>query len=168
MSHLDINTPAGQETLKQEREIKAFIERSGKVRYCETNKKLPARVDAILINDEGLLAVAETKCRDNTQRDLHVAFKNEWLVTWDKISVSIDIARALCVPLVGYLYLVPSRVVLSIRIMNERGLILPPIRLEATETQATVNGGKIVRTNAYIGMGKAKVWPLDAPAEEVA
>jgi hypothetical protein len=81
-------------------------------------------------------------------------------VTWSKVQKTIDIANSLGVPSVGLLYLVKPKIVLMQRLSEPDGKLLVPIRLLTTETQATINGGKIFRTNAYINMEEAKIYEV--------
>lgn len=153
---LDIATPKGQISLQQEQSMLAIIETGHPgFRAIQTHKDKPADVDGFIVHGQSIMAVFESKCRDMTREQL-AKFGNEWLVTFEKLQKGALIARALCVPLVGYLFLVPDKKVLSVRLTDERGNYLPKIRIERTETQATTNGGEIVRTNAYIDMSSAK------------
>lgn len=85
-------------------------------------------------------------------------FKHEWLVTYAKIERARDIAKAFCVPLIGLLYLVDEPAFLCIRLANATGEFACPIRVERTETQATVNGGKALRDNAYIDVSQGTLF----------
>ena len=155
---LDINTPKGQESLAQEQEMLDLLHKAFPLAtFAQTPKDLPADVDGFAIMGANkVAAVFESKCRDMSRAQLS-KFGDEWLVTFEKIQKGAQIAKSLCVPLVGYLYLVPDKKVLMVRIADENGNFLPKIRIERTETQATTNGGQIVRTNAYIDVSGAKV-----------
>lgn len=149
---LDINTPRGQVTLADEQKVAEWL--LGKnVHYVQTPKDKPAKVDAVLLKDGYILAVAETKCRYNlTLEKLQTRFANEWLVTEAKIRDGINIANGLCVPLIGFLYLVDDDTLLAINLLDAKR------RVAETMTQQTVNGGQVVRSNAYILMDSAKVY----------
>lgn len=127
------------------------------ISVIQTPKHLPADVDGVIVKGGEAIAVYEAKCRDMTRQQL-AKFGNEWLLTFDKLQKGADIARSLCVPLIGYLYLVPDHVVLSVRLADRCGQFLPRMRLERTETQECCNGGQIVRTNAYIDVSVARVF----------
>lgn len=153
---LDINTPKGQISLQQEQEMLAIITKACPgFSTVQTPKWAAAEVDGLVVKGTAIAAIFESKCRDMT-RDQLSRFGDEWLVTFEKLQKGAAIARSLCVPFVGYLYLVPDKKVLSVRIADEQGNFLPKIRLERTETQATTNGGQTTRTNAYISMATAK------------
>lgn len=148
---MDILTPKGQVTVRQEEEaVAAFIARYPEYLYARTPKDKPSPVDAILVKNGVVSAVVETKCRNMTHAQLRFGFKCEWLVTGQKIEDGIQVAKSLCVPYVGFLYLVPDRTLLVVKIWD--GDYKVKIRWEETETQATVNGGLATRVNAFINM----------------
>ena len=157
MSGLDINTPKGQESLNDEQEAIEILSRSlPDLKFIQTTKERASAVDGFVLTNDVLCGFFECKSRDMSEKQLSSIFGNEWLVTFEKISKGAEIAKLFCVPFVGYLYLVPDKVVLSVQIANRYGNFMVPLRIENTETQKTVNGGKIIRTNAYISMLNAK------------
>lgn len=154
---MDILTARGQETLVQEREAASLFCSAFKgYGYVSTPKDEPCIIDALLIKDLELKAVAETKCRQMTLGTFVRTFNSEWLVTWHKLQGASHIAGLLCVPLYGFLYLVPSRTLLIRRLWDHVTGWAVPMRVEDTVTQATVNGGTALRTNAFIDMSDAK------------
>jgi hypothetical protein len=156
---LDINTPKGQESLQQEQEMLQIIKRSAPAfEFAQTPKEASAEVDGIVMKDRTLIAVFESKCRNMSHKDLAGSFGNEWLITYEKLVKGASIARSFQIPFVGYLFLVPDKKVLSVVICNKNGDLIPKIRVERTETQKTINGGLVTRTNAYIDMETAKVF----------
>lgn len=153
---VDILTPKGEETLRQElRAIELLQKKFPGVRYVHTPKNKPASVDAVLVKDSEIVAVVETKCRQMTLNDLLFKFEGDWLVTWDKVSCGRDAASYFCVPFVGILYLVPDDTLLVQKISDANGDWSVPMRIKQTETQRTVNGGTAIRYNAYISMENA-------------
>lgn len=143
--------------MTQERRAASLFESATGCRYISTPKDEPALVDAVLMKGDQLVAVVETKCRDIDRKTFEGPFDNEWLITFEKVVRSRDIANALGVPLVGFLYLVKDDVLLVKRLSNPDGSVVP-FRVETTETQATVNGGTATRGNAFIRMNGAKVY----------
>ena len=124
------------------------------LQYCPTNKTTASIIDAVLVRrlDGVVIGIAETKCRTCDLDQFINEFKSEWLLTFEKILEARKISDALGVPFIGLLYLVPSDVLLMRRIYDpERGWVTP-FRVEQTITQATVNGGSVVRANAFIDM----------------
>lgn len=153
---MDILTPKGEETLRQElRAIELFQKKFTGVRYVHTPKNKPASVDAVLVKDSEIVAVVETKCRQMTLNDLLFKFEGDWLITWDKVVAGRDVALSLRVPFVGLLYLVPDDTLLVQKITDADGEWNVDMRIKETTTQRTVNGGSAVRYNAYISMENA-------------
>lgn len=146
-------------SLSDEQYVASWIERKFSLRYIQTPKDSPAVIDAILARKDcsEILAAVETKCRyDVVSLDqFRTNYKNEWLVTWSKVSNAINIATSLGVACVGFLYLVKPKVLLTQRISDPDGKLAVEVRLITTSTQATINGGRALRTNAFIDMQKA-------------
>lgn len=161
---LDINTERGQQTLKDEMKLAFLFETHTKQRYVHSPKHLACCIDALIVDDEThpgmpvITAIAESKCRyDLTMDKLVKEFRGEWLVTFDKLTTAQHIADMIVVPLYGFLYLVDEDVLLTKCLyLPSRGW-LAKFRVEQTETQATCNGGKAVRANAYIDMRDATI-----------
>jgi len=150
--NLDIDTPKGQVSLKDEQVVARWFNSKEGQRYIQTPKHSPAKVDAVLTRGDTMIGLAETKCRYNINlKDFQNKFKNEWLVTWEKLESGLKLAEQLCVPLYGFLYLVDDDVLLI------QNLSKIKMRKEFTETQKTINGGKIVRENGFIPMKDALV-----------
>lgn len=154
---MDILTPRGQATLTDEQRARElFAQRFPKYQYIETAKDRPADVDAFLVLDGSIRAIVETKCRYDCDLDkFTLNYGSEWLVTFDKLERARSIAKALCVKVVGFLYIKHSDVLLVQELIDDHGEYVPHIRVESTRTQATINGGTAVRMNAYIDMRKA-------------
>jgi hypothetical protein len=159
---LDVNTPKGQESLKHEkRSVEILNKHYPDIFYANTPKDSAATIDAVLIAPFGthglvVCGVAEQKSRNMTYHQL----KNwdfEWLVTDDKLQKSWNIAKNLCVSLFGLLYLVPDDCLLLQELCNKEGEWTVKYDVRNTETQETINGGKVFRDNAYIDMSKAEI-----------
>jgi hypothetical protein len=147
---LDILTPKGQESAREEQEMLDSLRITFPSHmFVNTPKKNPSQVDGFTIKDDEITSCFESKCRDMTRRQL-TTWGNEWLVTYDKILHGAMLAKSLCVPFNGFLYLVPDNLLIVVKIADEMGNFLPKIRLERTVTQRTINGGAMVRTNSYI------------------
>jgi hypothetical protein len=160
---MDILTPKGEETRKQEvRAIDILLRNMKGYHYVDTPKEKPAIIDGFITKGGFIAYACEVKCRTMTKQTLETDYQNRWLVTLDKIIAAREVAGALCVPLVGLLYLVPDDLLLVQRICeepdNQLGLFATSMILETTVTQRTVNGGTAKRTNAYIDMTNAKVF----------
>lgn len=157
---LDITTEKGQQSLSQERVLLASAQAVYQgIQFVETNKNAPAQIDGFMIRDDEIIGVYESKCRNMNVAQMH-QFNDEWLVTFEKILNGAALSRRLYVPFYGLLYLVKEPVGLILKITDERGNILPKVRIEQTTTQKTINGGFIVRTNAYIDVSTGHTFPI--------
>lgn len=160
---MDILTPKGQETRRQEvRAIDILMRNLRGYYYLETPKDKPAAVDGFIAKDGIIHYVCETKCREMPKETLENEYKNRWLITFDKVMLARQIAQHLCVPMLGLLYLAPDDVLLVQKICEAPehgpGMFTTSMVIETTKTQRTVNGGVATRTNAYIDMSNAKVF----------
>lgn len=156
---LDILTERGQQTVRDEhRAVSIWLRHFPELHYIETAKDKPAVIDALLIKNNRIEAGVETKCRyDMTLRSFRVERDSRWLITHEKLEKARVLCSQMGVPLYGFLYIVQDNVLMFKEIANDLGEYVADIRVENTETQKTVNGGKIVRANAFIDMADAKV-----------
>jgi hypothetical protein len=153
---MDILTPKGQISRADERRaVEIFKFNYPDFHYVDTPKDSPAIIDAILIKDQSMYCAVETKCREISLEKFLGDFKGKWLVTYEKVEKARQMAVSLGIGLTGFLYLKKSDVLLVSQIADRDGLYKQRIYIEATETQKTINGGLIVRNNAYIDMTKA-------------
>jgi Holliday junction resolvase len=154
---LDVNSPKGQESLEHElRAVELWQHHYSEFTYVHTPKSGSALVDAVIVdNDTNVVAVVEQKSR-NMSLDQLQKWDMEWLVTYAKIEAGRTTAHALGVPFVGFLYLIPDDLLITKQLANNKGEWTCSFRKDFTETQETINGGKIVRENAYIDLTEAK------------
>lgn len=156
---MDILTPKGQRSRLQEiKAVELWHEKYPKIRYCETPKDRPAIVDAVLVKDDKIVGVVETKCRTIlTISVFQYKFKEQWLVTAEKIRKAAKVADSLQVPFIGFFYLAKEDALYFETIWKPETGWNVKIENKMSRTQATVNGGTIVRENAYIDMTNAKI-----------
>lgn len=149
---MDVLTEKGQRTVQQEaRAVEIWHSHYPNLRYVHTPKDLPAKADAVIVKDDQIEAVVETKCRNFSLSKLASWYDNEFLVTARKIDECIFIAKELCVPLVLFVYLVPSDVLMVIKITDASGEMVCHARKDLIRVQATVNGGDAHRECYFIG-----------------
>lgn len=160
---LDILTEKGQITREQEDQAIALYEALNPFghTFVDTKKDRPCLVDGFLIANQTVDGVVETKCRNLSYKEFMQDFEGIWLVTWEKIEDSRRLAASLSVPLYGFLYLVKSESLLVKQLTSPTGGFLVSMTIDETETQKTVNGGKIFRNNAYINMHGATRYRYD-------
>ena len=150
---LDIATVRGQVSLADEQHVADWFNAKPGLRYIQTPKNKPAKVDAILTQNNEIIGLAETKCRYKLSLDqFQQTFRNEWLITAEKVDTGIKLAEQLCVPLYGFLFLVDANTLLV------QNLSSASTHREITETQRTINGGVAVRENLFVSMRNAKIY----------
>lgn len=137
--------------------IRIFLEKYRDFDFIHTPKGEPADIDGFITDETTLISGVEIKCRMMTCDQLFHDYKGRWLITYDKIERGISICRSLGVDFRGFLYLVPDETLLIVKIWDHRTHETVDMDLEETRTQATVNGGSIVRLNAYISIAGATV-----------
>ena len=145
---LDINTPKGQVSLKYEKIMLRKIENRWGVEIIETYKKGTARCDGIISKNKKLVGVEESKCRDMSLMKLRNY--GSWLITHQKILNGQILSSLLKVPFMGFLYLVPDDITLYWKITDKDGKFNFKYDINNTTTQKTINGGTIVRENAFL------------------
>jgi len=155
---LDVLSERGQQSVLQEdRAIELFEENTPNARFIRTNKSTPALLDGIILIRGELSAVAEVKCRNETLDRMVNHYRNEWLLTADKVFAGFDAHRLFSVGTVGLLYLVPDDLVMVVWIIRGDGQLMSSMRMESTRTQRTINGGSAVRNNCYINLTGARI-----------
>lgn len=155
---MDINTPKGQKSLEYEREAtELYCYLHPEFGFIETDKNEPAAIDGFLYlhHMRMVKAIVEVKARDMTLDTLQNKFDNTWLITYDKLLKGREIANLCRSSFVGMLYLIPDKTLLTIRISDSFGDWCQDFSVRETETQETINGGKVTRKNAYIPMRNA-------------
>jgi hypothetical protein len=150
---LDINTPLGQKSLQEEREVHETIRRKWGVEVIETPKDSTATGDGFLVKNGEIVAFFECKCRYDMTYD-ELLNRGSWLVTMDKVKKCRTVSKLLQVPFIGILYLLPEsdpkqRVMVYWKITDKQGNYIFNFEVREEPTQKTVNGGEIVRLNAY-------------------
>lgn len=156
---MDILTTKGQQTVADESDAYAIWERNfPEYKVISTPKDKPAVIDAVLLKNNTMRYAVETKCRyDMTLEFFELERNYEWLITNEKIIKSAELAKNLGLPLVGFLYFVKDKCLLAKRIADSDGKIVCDMRVAETKTQTTVNGGQIIRANAFLQMDGAKI-----------
>jgi len=155
---MDILTKKGQRSLEYERimleKIRFYICKNHKSDsyLFETDKNTSAKVDGVIVKNDTLAGVFESKCRDLSLMELRKY--GSWLITFDKILDGKRLSEMLCVPFMGFLYLIKDEIILYWNITNEHGDFLFDFEVRKTKTQKTINGGIAHRANAYLPIEK--------------
>ena len=155
---MDILTPKGQATIEKERRaIEIWLKHFPTYLYIETPKNEPAIIDAVLSVDGVMQAAVETKCRDFTLEEFRGKYNSEALIDHQKLINASNIAAGLCVPLAFFVYLVPDDELLYELVWHPKDGWLRQMSIKQIWTQASVNGGKVKKSCAFIDMRDAKI-----------
>lgn len=158
---LGVLTARGRASVEQEKiGIRIFEEHNPELAFISTPKDQPSRIDGVLVDRSGVIrAVVEAKSRYGlTLEKFRTAFRDEWLITYEKIVNGAKVAELFHVPLVGFLYLVESNTLLTIQLADATGSFSVPFRVQKTTTTKDINGGSVCRNNAFIPMKDARVF----------
>lgn len=146
---LDINTPAGQETLKAEQRAYRIIQKhTPNVQFIQTPKELDGKIDGFSVRDGVLTGVFETKCRQVSVEQM--MDWGSWLITNTKLEHLRRLSSVLRIPSFGYLYCRKDEAVMIWQITDDNGKYLFDFDVKRTKTRATVNGGVAFRKNAFL------------------
>ena len=149
---MDILTKKGQKSLEYERIMLERISVLTNVNIIETDKDMDAKVDGMIVKDDQVTGIFESKCRDMSMMEL--INYGSWLVTFDKIMDGKRLSEMLRVPYLGFLYLIKDKIIMYWKITDKYGNFLFDFDVRNTRTQKTINGGSIIRTNAYLPFKK--------------
>ena len=151
---MDILTAKGQKSLEYEKKMLEKIRESickkhkNSSMLIETNKDMDAKIDGVIIKNNELSGIFESKCRDMGL--IQLMEYGSWLVTFEKILDGKRLSEMLRVPYLGFLYLIKDDIVMYWKITNKYGNFMFDFDVKNTRTQKTINGGIIMRTNAYL------------------
>jgi len=160
---LGIETMKGKEAVRREREaLDAFCRHHHHMDYVAPPADEPAVVDAFFTVNSGkdLYAVVEVKSRSMTKKKLAGDYGWEMLITNDKVERGRMMGNMLCSPFVVILYLVPDKIMLVQQISDKYGDLTVDLEVRETISQKTVNGGEVLRDNAFINMKDAKEYKV--------
>jgi hypothetical protein len=151
---LDINTPRGQESVQEERDMLDIIKsRYHASQFFHTPIKRAALIDGFIVKNNELIAIYESKCRRESLDSFKAhPFNNEWMISHHKINSGASLSKALAVPLWGFLYLVQDRKVIAIQFTDDKGNYIQPMRIERKKTSKCCNGGTMLDTCVFINI----------------
>ena len=155
---MDILTDKGQKSLEYEREMLERIRHSMCEKHkedsyiIETDKNMDAKVDGIIVKNNRVSGIFESKCRNLSLMQL-VDF-GSWLITLDKIMDGKQLSEMLRVPYIGFLYLIKDKIIMYWKITDKYGDFSFDFEVKKTRTQKTINGGTVYRANAYLPFKK--------------
>lgn len=154
---MDFNTKDWQqsrqyELIVQERILRAFPG----VQIIETDKNKTARIDALILRQNNLVALAEIKSRDLTYEEIK-QLGGTWLVSNQKMQDGATLSSMLKAPFFAFVLLVPENKIHYWKITNENGQFQFSFAVRRTKTQQSMEGGEANRPNAFIPFSESKL-----------
>jgi len=150
---LDINTPRGQESVQEEAQMLTILENAYPLsQFIHTPITSAALIDGFIIRDGELKGLYESKCRRESVESFRSNYNNEWMISHHKINSGAQLSKSLCVPLWGFLYLVNDAQVIAIKITDDLGNYVHPMRIERRKTSKCCNGGTMLDTCIFISL----------------
>ena len=143
---LDINSPKGQKSLQEEIRMLKYISECCDIKIKITKKDLPLPYDGIIIKNDLIVGIFESKNRNMTLEEMENF--GSWLITYEKLEKCRIVASKMKVPFYGFLGLEKSKLIMYWKISDENGKYLFNFKHFHTTTQATINGGEAYRDNA--------------------
>jgi hypothetical protein len=150
---LDSKTPKGVPYIESEEIVaKAVCE---KMRCDQLHMASDdTHVDRLLFRGQDLVAVAEIKSREMSMDELENF--GSYLISKSKLDVGHSLAALMGVPYMLFVRLIKDDVIVFWKVCDEYGKTLINFTVENTRTKANVNGGSVVRENAYIQLDGMK------------
>ena len=146
-----LHNPEGKETLDNEVRAMQIL---GK-KYIETPKDEPSIIDGFIYENDILNCIYEVKTRKIGYDQLK-SF-GDMLISHNKVFNGAALARSLCVPLIGLIYLIPDDLLLVVVLADKHGNMLFD-RAGYEDCQTTMYGGRTEKYCAYYNWEKMKVW----------
>jgi len=152
---LDVNTPRGQYFREQEEILIRILEKRWRVLVVQTPKREAAACDGFFVGVDNfeIRAVFEDKCRELSYEQFVQA--GEIIINESKIRKGVQLSRLLTVPFFVVVYLIHDGSIVFWKITDHKGSELLNLRTEKRMTNASCNGGKAERLNAFLPVNKS-------------
>jgi alkylated DNA nucleotide flippase Atl1 len=152
--NLDCNTELGRKYISYQHECLDAFCGSKNLKCVTTDDSLSADIDAVFYR-KNIIAIAECKTRNLTMDQLKRF--GSYLITYAKIEKLRALTKSLqCYGLL-IVYLIPDKRIVWWKVCDKDGTILVNLNKSKTSTQATCNGGVVIRENAYIPLNEMLV-----------
>lgn len=164
---MDCNTERGKIYIGSQIDCHNKLEIALKCQVVSTNTTSSSDIDALLVKDKKLIALAEVKSREmgliisETNNKKKLTYKGQeydsYLITYEKLEKLKNLCKMLCVPGFLFVSLLESDEIASWQICDQEGNYTSKINKKHTKTQATCNGGTAFRENAYISLDSMRL-----------
>lgn len=161
---LAVNTRKGRESAIQAREaLDRLQHQAPRFIYFPDYSSSPH--DGYVISGDTITGIFESKVRDAAVGICGSIIYNgkaysDYLITADKLDRGIAHAKAHQISFYLFVYFKQTDCIAVFTIYDYRKGCVIPFTRQQTRTQATVNGGSVIRENAFIQMNHAKIIQL--------
>lgn len=148
---LAVNSEKGKETVIKEKKMLRYVSDCLNIKIKITSKDGASSYDGFItdfIDDSKPTGVFESKNREATLEQFEEW--GSWLITFEKLEKCRAKAKKYGVPLYGFLGIEYSNVVMYWKITDCEGNYIFDFEHKPTWTQETVNGGWVLRDNAFL------------------
>lgn len=118
-------------------------------------------IDGFRIEGNAVTGIFEGKTRQAAYDNGAIVYNQkryeDYLITAQKLDQGTDMAKQMRVDFLLYVYLTFSNHILCFKIWDDAAESPAPFKRMNSRTQAGVNGGSVVRENAYIPIREAQV-----------
>jgi hypothetical protein len=167
LKSLDCNTTKGRIYIGTQLSCHEKLEEALKCEVIATDTTSSSDIDALIVKDKKLISLAEIKSREmslinfENKSNRRLVYKGKeydsYLITYEKLEKLRTLCKMLCVSGFLFVSLLESDQVVFWKICDGDGNYTSDIKREHTRTQATCNGGSIIRENAYISLKDMKL-----------
>ena len=166
MNSTQVTTPKGRICKERESEMISLLSQKFppyKFVTFEENNHFSAVDGICLTNDSRIYSIFEIKSRKGIFDTEKMLFKVDDLkistarIDFDKLMTIQSMSEAFRVPAILYNYFYECNVIVSIKLTDSKGLILPKFWTRIAETQFGVTGGKKKVLLAHIPIEQGKV-----------
>jgi hypothetical protein len=154
---LDCTTPRGIAFIGDQTRAAIRLAAHCKCEMIETKHDGAADIDALFYRDKILTQLVEVKARGMDYPELKGY--GSYMITHDKIVRGAELARSHATPYGLLILLKKDEKLIFWKIADYTGRLICPFRVEVTETQATCNGGKAARANAFLPLSEGRFIP---------
>lgn len=161
---LDVNTPRGRRAEEMIRETIIKLETDNRKFFWFPNSN-HFQIDGFITSDQKITGIFEGKFRHAGIKDNLLLFQDktysEYLITAQKIDDGVSLAKKMCIDYFLMVGLSLSNSVIVFKIFDyATGSIIPHERRN-TRTRKTINGGSVIRENAYINLSNSTIITYD-------
>lgn len=159
---MDALSEKGLQVRTEVEEVISRLEAAWKAKFIQWKNSDPISFDGFIVEDGEIGGIFEFKSRNVSFKDDKIEYKGKWydtvILSQSKIDECVEFSQKYRVPFVFVFYAQKSASVHVIQITNSKGDYLFPYKTEKTKTQATINGGRATRLNAFLPLDKSKQW----------